>query len=80
MEKLVVGGTYKHYKGLLCKLIHLGRLEEDLDEVVIYQELNDSKEYGKNPIWVRRKSVFLEEVYFNEEKVPRFKYIEKTTV
>jgi len=77
MEKLVIGGTYRHYKGLLCKLLNLGRLEEDLDEVVIYQELNDSKEYGSNPIWVRRKSVFLQEVDINGEKVPRFKYIKE---
>jgi cyclomaltodextrinase / maltogenic alpha-amylase / neopullulanase len=75
MEKLIVSGMYKHYKGSLCKVLYLGRLEEDLDEVVIYQELNDSKEYGKNAIWVRRKSVFLEEVNSNGEMVPRFKYM-----
>ena len=75
MEKLVTGSIYRHYKGHLCKLLNLGKLEEDLEEVVIYQELDDSKEYGNNAIWVRRKSIFLEEVDVNGEKVPRFKYI-----
>ncbi|MGY4884004.1 MAG: DUF1653 domain-containing protein [Nanobdellota archaeon] len=76
MEKLVIGGIYQHYKGKLCKLLNLGKLEEDLDEVVIYQELEYSREYGNNPIWVRRKNIFLEEVEFNGKTVPRFKYLE----
>lgn len=75
MEKLVIGGTYQHYKGPLYKLLHLGRLEENKEEVVIYQALYDSEEFGNNSIWVRRKNVFLEEVILNGKKVPRFKHI-----
>jgi len=74
MEELVIGGMYQHYKGHLCKLLCLGRLEETLEEAVIYQDLSDSEEYGKDAIWVRRKSVFLEEVDSNGRKVLRFKY------
>ncbi len=76
VEKLVIGGAYQHYKGSLCMLLTLGKLEEDLSDVVIYQEMNDSKEFGKNPVWVRRKNVFLEEVEYKGELVPRFKYLE----
>jgi hypothetical protein len=77
MEKLIIGGTYQHYKGPLYKLLHLGKLEENLEEVVIYQALYDSTEFGNNSIWVRKKNIFLEEVDFNGKKVPRFKYIEE---
>lgn len=77
MEELVIGGIYQHYKGPLYKLLHLGRLEENLEEVVIYQALYDSKEFGNNSIWVRKKNVFLEEVNFNGEKVLRFKHIKE---
>jgi hypothetical protein len=76
MEKLVIGGTYQHYKGSLYKLLHLGKLEKNLEEVVIYQALYDSKEFGNNAIWVKEKSNFLEEVEFNGELIPRFKYLE----
>jgi hypothetical protein len=76
MEKLIIGGKYKHYKGNFYKLLNLGRLEENLEEVVVYQGLYDSEEFGNNPVWIRKKSSFLEEVDFKREKVPRFKYIE----
>lgn len=68
---------YQHYKGPLYKLLHLGRLEESLEEVIVYQALYNSEEFGNNAIWVRKKNVFLEEVDFNGKKVPRFKYIEE---
>jgi hypothetical protein len=77
MEELIIGGTYQHYKGPLYKLLHIGRLEENLEDVVIYQALYDSQEFGNNSIWVRKKKVFLEEIDFNGKKVPRFKYIKK---
>jgi hypothetical protein len=77
MEKLVIGGTYQHYKGPLYKLLNCGRLEENLEDVIIYQALYNSEEFGNNPIWVRKKNNFFEEVDFNGQKVPRFKYLEE---
>lgn len=78
MEELIIGGIYKHYKGNLYQLLHLGKLEENLSDVVIYQALYESKEFGKNAVWVRKKENFLEDVVFNGEKVPRFKFLKIT--
>ena len=67
-------GKYQHYKGHFYEVIGVGRHSETLEEVVIYRALYDS-EYGKNSLWVRPKAMFLEEVTYNGEKVPRFRFV-----
>ena len=66
-------GKYLHYKGLFVEVIGVGRHSETLEEFVVY--IHDSKEYGKNSIWVRPKKMFFEDVIVNGKKVPRFKYV-----
>lgn len=78
MEKLIIGGIYQHYKGNLYKLLNIGRLEESLEKAVIYQALYDSEEFGKNAVWIRKESNFLEDVKFDGKIVPRFKFLEVT--
>ena len=53
---------YKHYKGKLYKVIGIAKHSETLEEMVIYQALYDSEEFGKNALWVRPTSIFLETV------------------
>ena len=67
-------GKYMHYKGILCDVIGVGRHSETLEEFVVY--IHDSKDYGKNSIWMRPKKIFLETVNLNGKEVPRFKFIE----
>ena len=67
-------GIYKHYKGKLYKVIGIGRHSETLEEFVVYQTLYEN-EFGKDSIWIRPKSMFLEEIEFEGKRVPRFKYI-----
>jgi len=53
MTGLRVGGLYRHYfRGGLYKLLHLGFLESDTSEVVVYLSLVDGQ------VWVRPLSEF----------------------
>ena len=69
-------GKYKHYKGKFYRVIGVARHSETLKELVVYQGLYDNKESDKNSIWVRPKSMFLENVIINGKEVPRFEFIE----
>ncbi len=68
-------GKYQHYKGKFYEVISVARHSETLEELVVYRALYDSKEFGKNALWVRPKSMFLGKVYINGKEVPRFKYV-----
>ena len=70
-------GKYEHYKGKQYEVIGLARHSETLEELVIYKALYDSEEFGNNALWVRPKSMFVENVSVNGEEVPRFRFIRK---
>lgn len=72
MEKLIVGGTYQHYKGNYYKVIDLARHSETLEEMVIYECLYEN-DLGK--IWARPKKMFLENVTVAGKIVPRFRLV-----
>jgi len=68
-------GKYQHYKGKFYEVIGVARHSETLEEMVVYRALYDSKEYGKNVLWVRPKAIFLEDVTVEGKAVPRFRYV-----
>jgi hypothetical protein len=68
-------GRYQHYKGKFHEVIGVARHSETLEELVVYRALYDSEKFGKNSLWVRPKSMFLERVVVDGRKVPRFKYV-----
>lgn len=70
MNKLVVGGRYRHYKGKEYTVLGVARHSETLEDMVIYRA-----EYGARGIWVRPKDMFLETVSVNGETVFRFSYL-----
>lgn len=76
MDKVKVG-KYKHYKNLLVQVIGVALHSETLEELVVYEKLEDFNGYKKGSIWVRPVKMFLEEVEVGGKKVPRFKYIGK---
>lgn len=76
MSELLPGQKYRHYKGGEYQIIGVGRHSDTLEEMVVYQALGDSPEFGNQAIWVRPKAIFLENVEYNKEIVPRFKYLE----
>ena len=65
-------GKYQHYKGKFYEVIGIARHSETLEELVVYRALYNTKEFGKNAIWVRPKKMFLETVTVKGKEVPRF--------
>lgn len=72
IPEIKIGAIYKHYKNKDYRIIGVARHSETLEELVVYQALYDSPQFGMNSIWVRPKSMFLEEIELNGIKVPRF--------
>jgi len=68
-------GKYKHFKGKLYEVIGVARHSETLEEFVVYRALYDSKEFGKNSIWIRPKKMFLETVNRDGKEFPRFEFV-----
>ena len=62
MNKLVIGGIYKHFKGTYHKVLHLAKDSENLKDVVVYTH------EGSDEVWVRDLDMFLGEV--DHEKYP----------
>ena len=60
--EVVVGGTYKHFKGTLHKVIALAKHSETQEEMVVYTH-EDTGE-----IWVRPYEMFTSKV--DKEKYP----------
>ncbi len=69
---VVIGGTYRHYKGNLYTVIGVAKHSETLEEMVVYRA-----EYGERGLWVRPKTMFEETVEVNGETVQRFAYLEQ---
>ena len=67
-------GKYMHYKNILCQVLGIGRHTETMEEFVVY--IHDSKDYGKNAIWIRPKKMFLETVKVDGKETPRFKFLD----
>lgn len=56
MQEIVVGRTYKHFKGNLYKVIGFAKHSETLEDMIIYESLRN------NTMWVRPKSMWNEVV------------------
>jgi hypothetical protein len=64
-------GIYKHYKGMECEAMGVGRHSETLEPMVIYRELKDGS------LWLRPFSMFTEAVVVNGTRTPRFQFLRK---
>ncbi len=72
MNEIIIGGTYKHFKGNEYKVLAVAKHSETLEEMVIYQDL-----YGSCDIWVRPKNMFLEDIERDGKIFKRFEFIKK---
>lgn len=68
-------GKYKHYKGGMYEVLGVARHSETLEELVVYRALYDSKEFGKNSLWVRPKRMFCESVEVDGKTISRFEFL-----
>jgi len=71
----ITPGLYRHFKGTLYRVIGVFKNSESLDDLVVYQGLYHSKDYGPHPRWARPASMFTEEVIRDGYNGPRFQYL-----
>lgn len=70
-------GKYQHYKGNFYEVVGVARHSETLEELVVYKALYESKDFGKDSLWVRPLKMFFEKVEVDGKKLPRFKFVGK---
>lgn len=73
--EVVVGGTYRHFKGALIKVIAIAKHSETEEKMVVYHHLDT------NEVWVRPYDMFLSKVDYEKypevEQEYRFEYTGK---
>lgn len=62
MREIEVGKTYRHFKGMLVKVIALAKHSESLEDMVVYVHEDDGQ------VWVRPLEMFNSKV--DKEKYP----------
>jgi len=65
-------GIYKHFKGHKYRVIGIAKNSENLEEMVVYVDMND-----ENNIWVRPLAMFFEKVTRDGKTFDRFEFIEE---
>ena len=68
-------GKYQHYKWNFYEVLWIAHHSETLEELVVYRALYNSEEFWDDVLWVRPKKMFLENIEFNGELQPRFRYV-----
>ncbi len=68
-------GLYKHFKGKLYRVVGVFRHSETLEELVAYQSLYHSIDYGAHPRWARPVPMFIEQVERDSYSGPRFQFL-----
>lgn len=63
-------GLYKHYKGNVYKVLNVGIHTETMEEMVVYQDVNDP-----DKIWIRPASMWNDEISIDGNTVKRFQII-----
>ena len=66
MRDVLIGRIYRHFKGDYYLVEAIAKDSESGEDVVVYRKL-----YGDGALWVRPKSMFLEEI--DREKYPNIK-------
>jgi len=67
MEKVVVNGVYRHFKGNLYRVIGIAKHSETLEELVVYRALSSD-----GALWVRPLAMFTGKT---ENGTERFCYV-----
>lgn len=67
MHSVVIGGTYRHYKGGEYRVLHIAKHSETKEEYVVYR-----LRYGDESVHMRLLSEFCEQVVIDGVTEPRF--------
>ncbi len=67
-------GIYEHYKGIQVRVLGVARHSETLEEMVMYQHLEDGN------FWVRPVVMFYDDVEYNGERKPRFRFLHEKNI
>lgn len=71
----ILPGKYRHYKGKFYEVIDTAIHSETLERMVVYRALYESKDFGKDQLWVRPEQMFNETITVEGKQVARFEYI-----
>lgn len=63
-------GRYRHYKGKDYEVIDVATHSETGEKLVVYRTL-----YGDYDLWARPLEMFSDEVEYNGQRHPRFRFI-----
>ena len=56
MQEIIIGETYRHFKGNMYKVVGLAKHSETMEDMIVYESLRN------NTLWVRPKSMWNEVV------------------
>ena len=65
--EIKIGGTYRHYKGNLYKVLYIATHTENEEKLVVYQDIKD-----ESKVWARPYSMWNETVKTENGEVLRF--------
>lgn len=68
-------GKYRHYKGKFYEVIGTAIHSETLERLIVYRALYESKDFGKDQLWVRPEKMFSEKVVVDGKEMPRFELV-----
>lgn len=71
MNKIKLG-IYRHYKGNTYKVLHIAKHSETLEDMVIYQDVNNP-----DKIWARPASMWDDDIEIDGKTVKRFELVEE---
>lgn len=64
-------GTYRHYKGNTYKVLHIAKHSETLEDMVIYQDVNNP-----DKIWARPATMWNDDIEIDGKTIKRFQFVE----
>ncbi|HAS72922.1 MAG TPA: DUF1653 domain-containing protein [Clostridiales bacterium UBA8960] len=70
-EEIIIGGTYKHFKGNLYKVLAIAKHSETEELMVVYQKL-----YGDHDTWVRPYDMFVDMKEIDGKMIKRFEWVD----
>ena len=72
MDKPILPGRYRHFKGNEYEVLYLATHSETMEPMVVYRAL-----YGEGGVWVRPASMWNEEIIRDGKQIRRFSRIEE---